>query len=96
LGVCTYCLVAVDYISTSTIRSQPGPERKLLYIPGIGSGSRGLSNLLVQLFGAAAGTYDLKEMYGNKTLKSNRLRTVHSEDGRRSVRIHSQLLQAWR
>jgi hypothetical protein len=49
----TYVLVVDDYISTS---KQPGPEHQLLYIPGIGSGGRGLSNMLVQLFGAAAGT----------------------------------------
>ncbi|KAG8775688.1 hypothetical protein FRC12_001335 [Ceratobasidium sp. 428] len=43
-----------EYMSTSGQSDQNSPERKLLYIPGIGSGEKSLSNMLVQIFGATA------------------------------------------
>ncbi|KAG9092078.1 hypothetical protein FRC07_011728, partial [Ceratobasidium sp. 392] len=44
-----------EYMLSGSRDGPHTPERKLLYIPGLGSGGKGLSNTLVQLFGAAAG-----------------------------------------
>jgi hypothetical protein len=52
--------ISTDTLAKSSSANNPSRERCLLYVPGVGSESRSMANLLVQIYGTTVGKLTLQ------------------------------------